>query len=178
VTVQVDLRTVPAESWGAALMYFTGSKEHNVKMREKALAQGLTLNEYGLFPDDDPDAGPPQERGIDPSRARTRRRSTPKLSSRGSPPEMREDRGELSIDDTPELIVEDIKAELHAHTTASDGKLSLDELARAYAIDRGFHTLAVTDHSKSSAQAGGLNEERLREQADAIAEANAGRQEA
>ena len=172
LTLQVDLRTVPAKSWGAALMYFTGSKEHNVKMREKALAKGLTLNEYGLFPDEEPDAGPPQDRGIEPVASEDEEKVYAKLELAWVPPEMREDRGELMIDATPELLtVEDIKAELHAHTTASDGKLELEQLAQA-AIDRGFHTLAVTDHSKSSAQAGGLNETRLAEQAEVIARAN------
>jgi len=171
LTVQVDLRTVPKESWSAALMYFTGSKEHNVKLREKALAQGMTLNEYGLFPDDDPDAGPPQDRNVDPIASDDEKKVYKKLGLAWVPPELREDRGELALDNTPKLLgLDDIKAELHAHTTASDGRLELDELVQA-AIDRGFHTIAVTDHSKSSAQAGGLNEERLKEQAEAIAEA-------
>jgi DNA polymerase (family 10) len=136
-TVQVDLRTVDAASWGAALMYFTGSKEHNVTLRERALAKGLTLNEYGLFPDDDPDAGPPQERGIEPVASSTEEDIYAELGVPWIAPELREDRGELS-DGVPELVVDsDIKAELHAHTTASDGKLSLEELV-AYAKDAGF----------------------------------------
>jgi len=171
ITVQVDLRTVPKESWGAALMYFTGSKEHNVKMREKALAKGLTLNEYGLFPDDDPKAGSPQSRGIAPVASGTEKDVFKALDLKWVPPEMREDRGELGSDVPEPIEIKDIKAELHAHTTASDGKMELEELVQG-AIDRGFHTIAVTDHSKSSAQAGGLNEQRLEEQAEMIAQAN------
>ncbi|MEM1184128.1 MAG: DNA polymerase/3'-5' exonuclease PolX [Planctomycetota bacterium] len=171
ITVQVDLRTVPKESWGAALMYFTGSKEHNVKMRERALAKGLTLNEYGLFPDDDPKAGSPQSRGIEPVASGTEKDVFRALDLKWVPPEMREDRGELGSDVPEPIEVKDIKAELHAHTTASDGKMELEELVQG-AIDRGFHTIAVTDHSKSSAQAGGLNEQRLEEQAEMIDQAN------
>ncbi len=170
-SVQVDLRTVPRESWGAALMYFTGSKEHNVKLRERARQQGLTLNEYGLFTDDDPGAGPPQDRGIEPEASDTEEAVYARLGVAWVPAELREDRGELGVEETPGLVeLSDIKAELHAHTTASDGKMSLMELVEA-ARGRGFHTIAVTDHSKSSAQAGGLDEARLREQAAAIAEA-------
>ena len=169
--VQMDLRTVPEASWGAALMYFTGSKEHNVVLRERAQKRGLTLNEYGLFPDDDQDT-PPQSRGVEPVASDTEEAIYDALELRWVPPELREDRGELNADDVGGLItVEDIRAELHAHTNASDGSLTLDELIEA-AKARGFHTITVTDHSKSSVQANGLSVERLREQADAIDAAN------
>ncbi len=168
--VQVDLRVVEANAWGAAMQYFTGSKEHNVKLRERAVKQGLTLNEYGLFQDDGGD-GPPQSRGLDPVASESEKDIYRALKVVFPEPELREDRGEHSAKKLPELIqLGDLKAELHAHTTESDGKLSLDELTEG-AIARGFHTIAVTDHSKSSAQAGGLDQTRLRAQAKQIDEA-------
>ncbi len=161
--VQVDLRVVPEASWGAALMYFSGSKEHNVRLRERAQKQGLTLNEYGLYPDDG-QSEPPQKRGIKAKAGKTEESVYTALGLVWVPPEIREDRGELALAETPRLVeVGDIRAELHAHTTASDGSMSLEELV-GEAKRRKFHTIAVTDHSKNSAQAGGLDEARLREQ--------------
>ncbi len=168
--VQVDLRVVEAGSWGAAMQYFTGSKDHNVLVRQRAIEQSMTLNEYGLFESDDED-GPPQHRGVKPVASETEEDIYKALGLIFPPPELREDRGELTSEPLPKLIeVSDVRAELHAHTTESDGKLSLGELVE-HAIARGFHTIAVTDHSKSSAQAGGLNEQRLRAQAEAIEQA-------
>ena len=168
--MQVDLRVVPTEAFGAALMYFTGSKEHNVTLRERAIKSGMRLNEYGLFPDDGQDT-PPQDRGIPPVAAETEHDIYAALEVPFHPPQLREDRDEL--DSVPPLVtIEDIKAELHAHTTASDGHLSLKELV-AEAKRRGFHTLAVTDHSRSSVQANGLDEDRLRRHIDAIHEIDA-----
>ena len=161
--VQVDLRLVPRESWGAALLYFTGSKDHNVRLRERALKQKLTLNEYGLYPLDDRNE-PPQRRGVKAVAGKTEEEIYTKLKLSWVPPEIREDRGELEVRETPALIeLGDIKAELHAHTTESDGALSLEELV-AEAKKRGFHTIGVTDHSKSSIQANGLSVERVKEQ--------------
>ena len=168
--IQIDLRVVPEAAFGAALMYFTGSKEHNVTLRERAIKAGMRLNEYGLFPDDGEDT-PPQDRGIEPVAAATEADIYAALEVPFHPPELREDRDEL--DSVPPLVtVEDIKAELHAHTTASDGHLTLEELV-AEAKRRGFHTLAVTDHSRSSVQANGLDEDRLRRHIDAIHEIDA-----
>jgi DNA polymerase (family 10) len=162
--VQADLRIVPKESWGAALMYFTGSKDHNVRLRERALAKGMTLNEYGLYPEDKADATPPQQCGVRPVAADTEEHIYQALGLPFLPPTVREDRGELELKATPTLIqVGDIRAELHSHTTASDGEMSIEESA-AIAKARGFHTLAITDHSKSSAVANGLSPERLRAQ--------------
>ncbi|GAB4386442.1 MAG: DNA polymerase/3'-5' exonuclease PolX [Phycisphaerales bacterium] len=167
---QVDLRVVPEESWGAALMYFSGSKEHNVRLRERAIRRGLTLNEYGLYPLDD-DPKPPQERGVVPVAGRSEQSVYEALELPYIPPEIREDQGEFALTQTPDLIEgSDIRAELHAHTRESDGRLSLDELVRS-AIARGFHTIAVTDHSRSSVQAGGLTVERLRAQREQIEQA-------
>lgn len=168
---QVDLRVVPEEVWGAALMYFTGSKEHNVALRERAIARGLRLNEYGLFPQDDDD-GPPQDRGIPPVAAADEGDIYRALELEWIPPELREDRGEFESAPPRDLVsVEDVHAELHSHTTASDGRLTIDELAEA-ARARGRTVLAITDHSKSSVQANGLDEDRLRRHIDAIREAN------
>ncbi len=171
--MQADLRLVGDDHFGAALMYFTGSKEHNVALRERAIARGQTLNEYGLFPDDDPKAGPPQERGIRPVAARTEEEIYEALGLPWIAPELREDRGETKDDhELPALIeLADVRAELHAHTTASDGVLSIEELAE-HARVRGFHTIAVTDHSQAAAIANGLSPERLEAHIEAVREAN------
>lgn len=170
--VQADLRIVPKASWGAALMYFTGSKEHNVRLRERALGSGMTLNEYGLFPEDKDDQTPPQERGIEPVAAESEEAIYKALDVTFVEPTLREDRGELGRA-LPKLIeLSDIRAELHSHTTASDGDMSIAESA-AIAQERGFHTLAITDHSKSSAVANGLSPERLREHIRAVRAADA-----
>jgi len=206
-TIQVDLRVLDDSSWGAGLMYFTGSKEHNVRLRERAHKMGLTLNEYGLFPESEPSGAsrrsedPPQKRGVKPVASKTEEDIYRKLGLAWIPPEMREDRGELEAFALPQKSVSrkreegstktskgtveqgsrgaadaavprpielaDIKAELHAHTTASDGRMSIEELA-AQAKKRGFHTIAVTDHSKSSVIANGLSPQRLREHIAAI----------
>ena len=169
---QVDLRIVPEESWGAALMYFTGSKEHNVALRERAIARDLRLNEYGLYPHDGDDDTPPRDRGVLPVAGGTEASIYEALGLAWIPPELREDRGELEAPPPADLVTtESIRAELHSHTTASDGRLTIDELAEA-ARSRGRTVLAITDHSKSSAQANGLDEDRLRRHADAIREAN------
>jgi DNA polymerase (family 10) len=170
--IQVDLRVVPEEVWGATLLYFTGSKDHNVALRERAIARGLRLNEYGLFPEDD-DATPPQQRGIAPVAASTEAEIYETLELSWIPPELRVDRDEFDRPIPDDLVtVESIRAELHSHTTASDGRLSIDELAAA-AMAAGRAILAITDHSRSSAQANGLDVERLRRHADAIREADA-----
>ncbi|MFG0257397.1 MAG: DNA polymerase/3'-5' exonuclease PolX [Phycisphaerales bacterium JB043] len=171
---QADLRTLPPDRFGAAWMYFTGSKEHNVVLRERALQKGMTLNEYGLFPEDN-DPEPPQNRDIDPVASKEEDDIYAALEMPFIPPEMREDAGEFRFTrDAPTSIIEldDVRSELHAHTTASDGRLSIEELA-SEAMSRGFHTIAVTDHSKSQTVANGLDEDRLRAHIDAIREADA-----
>ena len=165
--MQVDLRVVPLEQYGAALAYFTGSKEHNVAMRERAIKQGLRLNEYGLWrkeADQDVCVAAETEEAIYEA-----------LGIAFVPPELRESRGEFQAAQTksvPALVdIADIKAELHAHTTASDGTLSIVELAEQ-AKSRGFHTVAVTDHSASSAIANGLDIDRLLKHIEAVHAAN------
>lgn len=172
-SIQVDLKIIPEESWGAAMYYFTGSKDHNVAVRARALDKGLTLNDYGLY-HDDKSPEPPHKRGLKPIASRTEEDIFEALGMPYIPPEIRENRGELKLKKAPRLIeIDDIRAELHAHTTASDGHMSIEELARN-AKKRGFHTIAVTDHSRSSAIANGLSPERLREHVKAVRAADAG----
>lgn len=186
-SIQVDLRVLPLSSWGSGLMYFTGSKEHNIRLRQLAIARSWTLSEWGLFEDSGKkgeaakkrggnksgaptgdDGRPPHERGQTPIASATEEDVYAALELPWIPPEMREDRGELDLRKMPDLVeLADIKAELHAHTTASDGSLSIEELA-TLAKERGFHTIAVTDHSKSSIQANGLSVDRLLAHVDAI----------
>jgi DNA polymerase (family 10) len=158
--LQVDLRIVEPNSFGAALMYFTGSKEHNVRLRERAIKQGMTLNEYRLAKDDDTVVAQKTEQDIYKA-----------LGLAWIAPELREDRGEIDLaanDRLPKLVeVDDIKAELHAHTTASDGRWSIEDYALACHA-RGFHTVAITDHSKGQAQANGLDDKRLEQHIEAI----------
>jgi len=172
--VQVDLRVVPLDRFGAALQYFTGSKEHNVALRERAIQRGFKLNEYGLFPVGKDGAVADDAQ---PAAARDEKDIYAALGLDWMEPTMREDRGELDAfahgaKHVAVVTLADIKAELHSHTTASDGAMSIDELV-AMAAARGFHTIAITDHSKSQFQANGLDETRLRAHIKAIHEARA-----
>ena len=173
--VQVDLRIVPRESWGAALMYFTGSQDHNIAMRGRASRRGMLLNEYGLFErlttaegnDDETPSGKAEAGELvvgDSEEAIFRA-----LHLEPIPPELREEAHGLEPAPLDLVTLEDIDAELHSHTTESDGRLELEELAR-HAIELGLHTLAVTDHSQSSALAGGLEPDRLRRHVESIRE--------
>lgn len=165
--VQVDLRVLPLSSWGSGLSYFTGSKEHNVALRQRALSMGLTLTEWGLFPNDD-NPIPPHQRNVKPLAGADEEGIYKALGLPYIPPEIRENRGELALTHTPRLVeLADIRSDLHAHTTASDGRLSIDELAEE-AQRRGMHTIAVTDHSKSSVIANGLTPDRLKDHIKAI----------
>jgi len=161
--VQIDLRVVEADAFGAAQQYFTGSKEHNVRLREIAVKKKWRLNEYGLYDGNERIAG------------KTEASIYRKLGVVMVPPEMREDRGEFDLakGKAPELIgLDDIRADLHMHTVASDGKNTIEEMARA-AKTRGYEYIAICDHSKSSTIANGLSIERMRKHIDAIREANA-----
>ncbi len=151
-SIQVDLRVVPAESFGAAWQYFTGSKEHNVRLRERAVKRGWSLNEYGLTEGDDVIASASEE---DIYAA---------LELPWIPPELREDRGEFELDNPAGDLIElsHIRTDLHLHTPASDGRSSIAEFAAA-AQQRGLKLICITDHSKSSTIANGLDEERLYE---------------
>jgi len=159
--IQVDLRVVPAESFGAAMQYFTGSKEHNVRLRELAVKKGWKLNEYGLFDGEKRLAGK-DEAGI-----------YKKLGLPLIPPELREDRGEIQIKGKlPPLVeLEDIQGDLHVHSTASDGRCTIEEMAAA-AGQRGYKYLGIADHSKSSVIANGLSADRLLEHIEDIRAVN------
>jgi len=152
--LQTDLRIVPAENFGAALLYFTGSKDHNVKLRGMALDKETTLNEWGLYKLDDHEKAPkktgepPQ---LKPLASKTESDVYKKLGMAYIEPEMRENRGEIdaAIAGTlPKLVqLSDIHGDLHSHTTASDGKASISEMADA-AIAKGYQFIGITDHSK------------------------------
>jgi DNA polymerase (family 10) len=164
--MQVDLRVVPPESFGAALQHFTGSKEHNVHLRELAVRKGYKLNEYGIF------------------KARTGRRvgggeeadMYRLLGMAWIPPELREDSGEIEAaieDRLPDLVeLDDIRGDFHAHTKLTDGHNSLEEMAAA-ARKRGYEYLAITDHSQSLRVARGLREPELRAHVKNIRRLNA-----
>ncbi len=155
---QADLRLVPAESRGAAMQYFTGSKAHNIVVRDRALQRGLKLNEYGLFRlDDDHRIAGESEEGIYEA-----------LGLEWIAPELRENRGEIeaaSHGALPRLItLADLRGDLHMHTTATDGRDDLDSMAAA-AQRLGHEYIAVTDHSKAMAMSNGLDERRALEHA-------------
>jgi DNA polymerase (family 10) len=165
---QVDLRVVAAESFGAALQYFTGSKDHNVAIRSRARKLGLTVNEYGVARIDEPDkvfAGETEEKLYHA------------LGLQWIAPELREGRREIEWAEPgrnlPPLVeLSDIIADLHMHTTASDGSHSIDEMAAA-AKRRGLRYIAITDHSKRVSMARGLDEARLLDQWKIIDDFNA-----
>jgi len=160
--LQVDLRLVPEESFGAALLYFTGSKEHNIELRRVANDQGLTLNEYGLVREQDARAKSAPDAVV---AGRTEQDIYRALGLDWIPPELREARGEIALareGRLPRLIEQDdLRGDLHMHTTRSDGRHTLAEMVRA-AKDRGYAYVAVTEHSKSLAMAGGFDEARVR----------------
>jgi DNA polymerase (family 10) len=151
--MQVDVRILPPESFGAALQYFTGSKSHNVNLRQRALKKGYSLNEYGLF----------TIKGEKNVASRTEEEIYEKLGLEWIPPEMRENCGEVDAAEKktlPELItVEDIRGELHMHTVETDGRNTIEEMAEA-ARQRGYKYIAITDHSKNLAFANGLDDKR------------------
>jgi DNA polymerase (family 10) len=160
--LQVDLRVLPAESYGAALQYFTGSKAHNVKFRTRAVAQGLTVSEYGVFR--------AVEEGDEHQTPVAGREEADVYGAVGLPwvpPELREDRGEIeaAVDDAlPELLTLDaLRGDLQMHSTWSDGKQSIEEMLTA-CVARGYEYFAITDHSKALAMTGGLDAAKLRAQ--------------
>lgn len=163
--LQVDLRVVPLNSYGAALQYFTGSKEHNIKLRTIAVKQGYKLNEYGLFErETDKKVAGENEEGIYQA-----------LGMRWIEPELREDRGEIEAaveDRLPNLLTLDkVKGDLHVHTSWSDGSGTIAEMAEKAKRMR-LDYIAVCDHSKSLGIARGLDEKRLQEQMVEIDELN------
>ncbi len=163
---QVDLRVVPAKSWGAALVYFTGSKAHNIKLRQRALEHGMRLSEYGVFDESalEEGAGDGDRWSGDYVAGKTEKAVYAALELPWITPELREDRGEIDAAQAkklPRLVAEkDLRGDLHSHSTWSDGKSSIEEMARA-ARAKGYEYLAVTDHSPLLAVANGLDRHRL-----------------
>ncbi|MCS6860543.1 MAG: DNA polymerase/3'-5' exonuclease PolX [Abditibacteriales bacterium] len=162
-SVQVDLRVVPPGSFGAALQYFTGSKDHNITLRARALKQGLTINEYGVF----------EEKTGKQVAGATEEEVYAALGLPLIPPELRENRGEVEAaaeGRLPDLIdLAAMRGDLHAHTTYSDGHNTIAEMADA-ARARGYEYLAITDHSKPLAW--GMDEKTLRKQIKEIRQLN------
>jgi DNA polymerase (family 10) len=172
--LQVDLRVIPARSFGAALQYFTGSKEHNVAVRTRAVREGMRVNEWGVFripPDVDP-ATLGKEEG-ERLAGKTEEDVYDALGMDWMPPELRENRGEVEAavaHDVPRLVtLEDIRGDLQMHSTWSDGMVSIEEMALA-CRDLGYAYIAITDHSQAMAMVQGLTPERARAQWEEIDE--------
>ncbi|TME39292.1 MAG: DNA polymerase/3'-5' exonuclease PolX [Chloroflexi bacterium] len=154
--VQIDLRVVAPESFGAAMQYFTGSKEHNVKLRAIAIRKGLKLNEYGVFPADD------DQKNL---ASRSEEEVYAAIGVPWIPPELREGAGEVELARAGKLprLVElyDVKGDLHTHTRLTDGSSTVAEMVHA-GFERGYAYLAITDHSQALGITGGLTEDELR----------------
>jgi DNA polymerase (family X) len=161
--IDADLLVVPKESWGSALQYFTGSKEHSVELRKIAIAKGLRLNEWGVYKGEARVAGATEE-GVYQA-----------LGLQWIPPEMRENTGEIELAKQGRLpkLVEygSLRGDLQVHSESTDGTATIEEMARA-AKEFGLSYIAITDHTKSLALASGLDENELLEQAGRIAELN------
>ena len=181
--LQVDVRLLEKENFGAALLYFTGSKEHNVVLRGRANEMGYTLNEYEMAElkeeggkkaaEKNPDKGAKAGRRV---AGRTEEEIYKKLKLDFIPPELRENTGEIEAAEKhklPKLLeLKDMKGDLQMHTTASDGKNSIEEMAEA-AWKLGHEYIAITDHSKAVTVANGLNEKRMEAHAKALRTADA-----
>ena len=163
--LQVDVRLLPPESFGAAMQYFTGSKAHNVALRQRALKMGYTLNEYSLA----------TLEGEKPVAGKTEEEIYGKLKLDYIPPEMRENLGEIELAQNhglPALITQkDLQGDVHMHTVETDGRNTIEEMAEA-ARERGYKYMAITDHSKNLAFANGLDDERAVQHIARIREAS------
>ena len=161
--IDADLLVVPEESWGSALLYFTGSKEHSVQLRKIAISKGLRLNEWGVFKGGKRVAGATEEEVYKT------------LDLEWIPPEMRENTGEIELGregKVPKLVdYGSLKGDLQVHSENSDGTATIEEMARG-AKAFGLEYIAITDHTKSLTIAGGLEEQELMEQADKISQLN------
>lgn len=162
--IQVDLRAVPNESYGSALIYFTGSKAHNIAIRKMALKKKLKINEYGVF------------KGTKAIAGKTEADVYHQIGLEYIDPEMREDKGEIELakaDKLPKLItLKDIHGDLHCHTNATDGNASIEAMAKK-AKELGYQYIAITDHSKRLALVHGLNQQDLLKQIKYIDKLNA-----
>ena len=159
--IPCDLRVIPPESWATALAHFTGSKEHNIALRQRAIDRGLHLSEWGLL----------KGKSKTPLKLKDEKELHKALGLAFIPPELREDSGEIAAaekDELPDLLTRDqIRGCLHNHTLASDGQDSLSSMAQA-AAEQGLEWLGIADHSKSSFQANGLDAKRLETQIEEI----------
>jgi len=159
--IPCDLRVIPPESWATALAHFTGSKEHNIALRQRAIDRGLHLSEWGLL----------KGTSKTPLKLKDEKELHKALGLAFIPPELREDSGEIAAaekDELPDLLTRDqIRGCLHNHTLASDGQDSLSSMAQA-AVEQGLEWLGIADHSKSSFQANGLDAKRLEKQIEEI----------
>jgi DNA polymerase (family 10) len=169
--LHVDLRIVPRASYGAALYYFTGSKEHNIAIRKRGMDRGLKINEYGVFR---VRTGKSGKAGAEEGERVGGREEQDVFDAVGlawTPPELRENRGEIEAaekDALPDLVeLDDIRGDLQMHSTWSDGKQSIREMAEA-CRERGYAYMAITDHSKRVTVAGGMDEARAEEQWEEI----------
>ncbi len=157
--IQIDLRILDANSWGSGLLYFTGSKDHNIALRKVAIKNNYKLSEYGLFKDKQTIASKTEEEIYNA------------LDMQWVPPELREDRGEVeaALDHSlPNLIgYDDLKGDFHVHTTYSDGSNTIEEMVQA-SIEREYEYICISDHSKSEKIAGGLTEHEIIEQLEKI----------
>ena len=177
--LEVDLRILPEESYGAALLYFTGSKEHGVALRKRALERGLSINEYAVSELADEESG---EEGTTSTTGRelgkriagrTEEEMYEALGLPWIPPELRENRGEIEAAEQGELpsliALDDMRGDLQMHSTWSDGKNSIEEMLQACAA-KGYEYFALTDHSKALAMTGGMDAEKLARQWEEIDE--------
>ena len=159
--IPCDLRVIPPESWATALAHFTGSKEHNIALRQRAIDRGLHLSEWGLL----------KGKSKTPLKLKDEKELHKALGLAFIPPELREDSGEIAAaekNELPDLLTRDqIRGCLHNHTLASDGQDSLSSMAQA-AAEQGLEWLGIADHSKSSFQANGLDAKRLEKQIEEI----------
>jgi DNA polymerase (family 10) len=175
--LQVDLRLLPAASYGAALQYFTGSKAHNVKFRKRAVAQGLRVSEYGVLETDEPaDEADAEQTDVTAGKRVAGETEESVYEAVGvpmMPPELREDRGEIEAaleGSLPDLVTLDaMRGDLQMHSTWSDGKNSIEEMLDG-CVALGYEYFAITDHSKALAMTGGLDAARLRRQWEEIDE--------
>ena len=172
--MRVDLRVVDPDEFGSALQYFTGSKDHNVHLRNLAIDRGLKMNEYGVFDVSDVDDPDADQRIGDRIAGETEAEMYDVLDLPLIPPELREDRGEIGAaqsGDLPDLVEpDDVRGDLHTHTDWSDGRESLETMVVA-AEERGYDYYAVTDHAEGPGVFGnvGLSDAEIREQAEAVA---------
>lgn len=160
--MSVDFRVVEPDQFGNVLQHLTGSKEHNMALRERAVRKGLHVSEYGILDDSSGET----------HRCATEEEVYERLGLPPIPPELRENRGELDLNEIPPLItIEDLRGDLHMHTVASDGRNTIEEMARA-ALKRGYEYIAITDHSASHGFGNHVEPDELRRQTERVREVN------